>query len=354
MERFRKKKLQKVGLPPGTLIYTGEKPEIETKISIIDYNNENFNVEEVKKIVPNLDNIPQSQVRWVNVSGLSNVKLIDDLGQQFKLHPLVLEDILNPNQRPKYEDYGNYLFIVVKTLLFNDKLETYEHEQISFILGPDFLISFQEQQSDILQPIMVRLQQKKGRIRTMGPDYLLYTLIDVIIDNYFVLLETIPEIIEVVEEELISDPKSATLQRIYDLKKKTIDVRKLLWPMREVINKLQREKTKLINEELQIYLRDIYDHIFLITELLENYRDVIFGMLDMYLSSMSYKMNDIMKVLTIISTIFIPISFLAGFYGMNFQYMPEFSNLFAYPILIIIMTIIAFLMLYYFKRKRWF
>jgi magnesium transporter len=354
MERFRKKKLQKVGLPPGTLIYTGEKPEIETKVSIIDYNNENFNVEEIKKIVPNLYNIPKSKVRWINVSGLSNVKLIEDLGQLFKLHPLVLEDILNTDQRPKYENYEDYLFIVVKTLLFNDKPEIFEHDQISFILGADFLISFQEQESDIFQPIIQRIQQKKGRIRTMGPDYLLYTLIDVITDNYFILLETFPEIIELVEEELISDPRSATLQRIYDLKKKTIDVRKLLWPMREVINKLQREKTKFINEELQIYLRDIYDHIFLITELLENYRDIIFGMLDMYLSSMSYKMNDIMKVLTIISTIFIPISFLAGFYGMNFQYMPEFSNIFAYPILIIVMIIISIVLLYFFKRKKWF
>ncbi len=349
-----KKKLHKVGLPPGTLIYTGEKQEIETKISIIDYNTTEFNREEVKKIDINLSNIPESKIRWINVSGLTNVQLIEDLGKQFNLHPLVLEDILNPNQRPKYEDFGEYLFIVVKRLFLENTTEILEYDQISFILGEKYVISFQEQDSDIFQSIIQRIEFKKGRITTMGPDYLIYSLIDVITDNYFIVLETIGEVIEDVEESLVADPKPETLKIIYNLKKKMIDIRKLVWPMRDIVYKLQREETKLIKSELQIYLRDIYDHIFRITDLLENYRDIIFGMLDMYLSSISYKMNDIMKVLTIISTVFIPLSFLAGFYGMNFQYMPEFANPSAYPILIIIMASIALLMLYFFKRKKWF
>jgi len=354
MKRLRKAKVQKVGLPPGSLIYTGERPEIETKISIMDYDDADFSIEEFRESINNLEDVPKSKIRWINVSGLSNVTLIEDIGQQFKLHPLILEDILNPNQRPKYEYYEDFIFIVIKTVLISDKSNIIENEQISFILGADYVISFQEQESDIFQPIIQRIKQKKGRIRAMGPDYLLYTLVDVITDNYFIILENLGEIIEDIEEELISDPKSETLQLIYNLKKKTIDIRKLIWPMREIVYKLQREDSKLIKKELQIYLRDINDHIFRITDVLENYREILFGMLDMYLSSISYKMNDIMKVLTIISTIFIPLSFLAGFYGMNFQFMPEFSNPFAYPILIVVMIAIALVMFYFFKRKKWF
>ncbi|MEJ2294276.1 MAG: magnesium/cobalt transporter CorA [Candidatus Lokiarchaeota archaeon] len=354
MKRLRKKKLQKVGLPPGTLIYTGEKPETETKISIIDYNNDEFSIKDSKTIDLNLEMIPKSKIRWINLSGLYNIKLVEDLGNRFNLHPLVLEDILNSDQRPKYEKYEDYIFIVLKSVFIGDITEIIEHDQISFILGPNYVISFHEQESNIFQPIIQRIQQKKGRIRTMGPDYLLYALIDVITDNYFIALENIGEIIESLEDKLIADPRSETLQTIYKLKKKTIDIRKLIWPMRELIYKLQREDTKLIKDELQIYFRDIYDHIFRITDLLENYRDIIFGMLDLYLSSISYKMNDIMKVLTIISTIFIPVSFLTGFYGMNFRYMPELGNPMSYPIVIVIMIVIAALMLYFFKRKKWF
>jgi len=354
MKRLLRKKSQKVGLPPGTLIYTGEKPEVETKLSIIDYNSEDFSIEEIKKLDLSITDIPKSKIRWINLLGLSNVQLIENLGESFELHPLVLEDVLNPKQRPKFEDYGDYVFIVMKCIFFNQTTDLFQYDQISFILGENYVISFQEQESDIFQPIIQRISQKKGRIRIMGPDYLLYTLIDVIIDDYFTFSETLEEQIEIVEENLISDPKSETLQTIYDLKRKTIDIRKLIWPMRELVYKLQREDTKLIKDNLQIYLRDIYDHIFRITDLLESYRDILFGMLDMYLSSISYKMNDIMKVLTIISTVFIPLSFLAGFYGMNFQYMPEFTNPFAYPVLIIFMIGIALVMLYFFKRKKWF
>jgi len=353
MKRLRKKKVQKAGLPPGTLIYTGEKTEVETKISIVDYNNEEFVIEEYKEPVNNLERVPESKIRWINVSGLSNIQLIEDLGNKFKLHPLVLEDILNPDQRPKYEKYDSYIFIVLKSVFTKEKSEIFEHDQVSFILGQNYVISFHEQESEIFHPIIQRIQKRKGRIRTMGPDYLLYALIDIITDNYFIVLEEIGEIIENVEEDLISDPKSDTLQSIYKLKKKTIDIRKLMWPMRELIYKIQREESNLIGDDLQIYYRDIYDHIFRITDLLENYRDIIFGMLDLYLSSISNKMNDIMKVLTIISTVFIPISFLAGFYGMNFQYMPELSWRWGYFAVLAFMVGIGGELLLYFKKKNW-
>jgi magnesium transporter len=236
---------------------------------------------------------------------------------------------------------------------WNHEKEEFDYEQISLVLGENYVLSFQERDTNLFNPIYERIQVPKGKVRSMGADYLYYVLIDIIIDNYFVILEKVGEDIEDIEDFLIQNPESETLQLIYQLKRSSIELRKSIWPMREVINKLQREQSNLIKDDLQIYLRDIYDHVFRITDLLENYRDIIFGMLDMYLSSVSNKMNDIMKVLTIISTIFIPLSFLAGFYGMNFIFMPELSSPFAYPTLITSMVIIALVMLFFFKKKKW-
>ena len=350
---IKRKRTHKAGLPPGTLIYTGEKKEVKTKITIIDYDDKDYKFNELSDLYFNFNEIEKNKVRWIKVIGLTNEKVIEYIGKAFELHPLVLEDILNPNQRPKFEYYGDYIFIVMRRIFFEGEDRSFENEQISFILGPNFVISFQEQDTEVFISILERIKSGMGRVRFMGPDYLEYTLIDVLIDNYFIVLEEIGESIEEIEDILIYEPKPETLQKIYDLKRKNIDLRKSIWPTREVINKLQREQSKLISEDLQIYLRDIYDHIFRITDLLDNYRDIIFGMLDIYLSSISNKMNDIMKVLTIISTIFIPLSFLAGFYGMNFIHMPEFSNPIAYPILIIVMICIASLMMLFFKKKRW-
>ncbi|MFX1447091.1 MAG: magnesium/cobalt transporter CorA, partial [Promethearchaeota archaeon] len=278
------------------------------------------------KIAKNLEQINQNFVRWIEITGLTEEERIEEIGKLFNLHPLVLEDILNPDQRPKFEDYGNFIFIVLKKLLWDETNEIFESEQISLILGVNFVISFSELESDTFNPIFERIKRARGRIRSMKADYLAYALIDVIIDNYFVILETFGEVIDELEEVLVRNPEPEVMQSIYKLKRNSIDLRKSIWPLREVINKLQREQTKLISDELQIYLKDIFDHIYRISDLLENHRDIIFGMLDMYLSSVSNKMNDIMKVLTVISTVFIPLSFLAGFYGMNFSYAPEFSN----------------------------
>jgi len=348
------KKKKKVGSPPGTLVYTGEKPKIKTKIKIIDYDSENFSIEEIKDLNNNLLKIGKNKVRWINITGLSEINIIEKIGELFNLHPLVLEDILNPNQRPKFEDYEDYIFIVLKILIWNQEDEIFETEQISFILGINFVISFLEQESNIFNPIIERIQFKKGRIRGMNADYLIYALIDVIVDDYFIILEIIGENIEEIEDKLIKNPEPEVLQSIYQLKRNSIDVRKSIWPLREVINKLLRVQSNLISDELQIYTRDLYDHVFRISDLLENYRDIIFGMLDMYLSSVSNRMNEIMKVLTIISTIFIPLSFLAGFYGMNFLYMPELKSPISYPILILVMILIVFIMVMFFRKRKWF
>ena len=347
------KKKKKVGLPPGTLIYTGDKVTEKTKIKITDYTKDDFNLDEFQEIQIDLTKIEKPFIRWIDIYGLAQIKVIEEIGHQFNLHPLVLEDILSPNQRPKLEDYGNYIFLVLKKLSWNQEQEDFEYEQISLILGENYVISFQERDTNLFNPIYERIQVPKGKVRVMGADYLYYVLIDIIIDDYFVVIEKVGEDIENIEDILIKNPEPETLQLIYRLKRSSIELRKSIWPIREVISKLQREQSNLIGDELQIYLRDIYDHIFRISDLLENYRDIIFGMLDMYLSSVSNKMNDIMKVLTIISTIFIPLSFLAGFYGMNFLYMPELKDPSAYPILIMIMVSVALVMLYFFKRKKW-
>jgi magnesium transporter len=349
---YSRRKRKKVGLPPGTLIYTGEKPKIPSKIKIIDYNKENYSIIEDIKPDKDLAEIKENVIRWIYITGLAEVKTIEDVGKIFNLHPLVLEDILNPHQRPKFEDYGNYIFIVLKRLLWNDQNEIFESEQISLILGPSYVILFSEFESDTFKPILDRIKAARGRIRGMKADYLAYALIDVIVDNYFRVLEDIREMIDNLEENLVQNPEPDLLQSIHKLKKNTIDLRRSIWPLRELISKLQREQSKLIGDELQIYIRDVYDHIFRISDLLDNYRDIIFGMLDMYLSSLSNKMNDIMKVLTMISTIFIPLSFLAGFYGMNFIIYPNFQQDLLI-ILIIVMIVIAISMLLLFRKKKW-
>jgi magnesium transporter len=322
-------------------------------VEIIDYNNDKYAISDDKDLIGELNDIPKNMVRWIKISGLINQQFIEKISRTFELHPLVMEDILHPFQRPKFEDYGDYVFFVTKRINIDNETESLSIEQISIILGSNYVISFEEQKSNVFDAIIERIRLAKGRVRFLGPDYLTYILIDILIDNYFLILDSIGILLEDIEDGLIYDPKPETLQKTYILKRKTIEIRKSIWPMRELINKLQREQSKLITDDLKIYLRDIYDHIFRITDILENYRDIIFGMLDMYLSSISNRMNDIMKVLTIISTVFIPLSFLAGFYGMNFQYMPELANPLSYPLLIIAMVSIFSLMLIYFKRRKW-
>ena len=325
----------------------------KTKIKVIDYNKDNFIIEDFLKIEKSMIDIEEEKIRWIIIDGLTQIEIIEEIGDQFQLHPLVLEDILNINQIPKYEDYSDYIFIVLKKLFWDKEKNKFETEQISLILGKNYVLTFREQESDIFDPIFDRIRIPKGKVRIMGTDYLAYALIDIIIDNYFIVQEIVGESIEEIEDILIEDPKLETLHSIYKLKRSTLDLRKSIWPVREIINKLQREESQLIGDNMQIYLRDIYDHIFRINDSLQNYRDIISGMLDMYLSSVSNKMNDIMKVLTIISTIFIPLSFLAGFYGMNFLNMPEISSPLGYPLLILIMIIITIIMIIYFLKKKW-
>ena len=284
---------------------------------------------------------------------MQDIKLFEDIGKLFSLHPLVLEDILNTDQRPKMEDYGDYIYIVLKNI-YRQEGEDLLSDQISIILGNDFILSFQEQESGLFESIKEKIRKDKGRIRKEGADYLAYSIVDNIVDNYFVVLENLEEKIDDVEDDLVSKPNSDTLQNIHFLKKQLILLRKSLWPLREAIGSLDRSASLLINRSTGIYLKDIYDHTIAIIDTVETFRDMLSGMLDIYLTSISNRLNEVMKVLTIIATIFMPLSFIAGVYGMNFKYMPELELHWGYFSVLGIMFVITLFMLIYFKKKKWF
>jgi magnesium transporter len=353
MSKLIKKRSKKAGLPPGTLVHIGEKKTDTPKITVMDYDEAHFQEKEIKTIEECFLFKDKPTVTWINIDGLHQVEILEKLGECYGLHPLVLEDILNTDQRPKMEDYGEYLYIVLRMLNYNDKSSEIESEQISLVLGPNFVFSFQEREGDTFNPIRDRIRNSKGRIRKMGADHLAYTLLDSIIDNYFIILEKLGEKIEFLEEEVVTRPTPETLQTIHHLKREMIFLRKGVWPLREVISGLERGESSLIKESTRIYLRDVYDHTIQTIDTIETYRDMVSGMLDIYLSSISNRLNAVMKVLTIIATIFMPLTFIAGIYGMNFKYMPELEWRWGYPAIWFAVVLISVSMLIYFKRKRW-
>jgi magnesium transporter len=353
MPKLIKKRSKKAGLPPGTLVHIGERKAEELKITIIDYDEVHFQEREIEKIEECFVFRDRPTVTWINVDGLHQVEILETLGECYGLHPLVLEDILNTDQRPKMEDYGDYIYIVLKMLDQNNKGNEIVTEQISLILGPNFVFSFQERAGDTFDQIRERIRNSKGRIRKMGADYLAYTLLDSIVDNYFIILEKLGEKIEFLEEELVTRPIPETLRAIHHLKREMIFLRKAVWPLREVVGSMERGEPPLVKETTRIYLRDVYDHTIQVIDTIETFRDMVSGMLDIYLSSVSNRLNAVMKVLTIIATIFMPLTFIAGIYGMNFKYMPELEWYWGYPAVWLVVVIIGISMLIYFKKKRW-
>ncbi|MBN2457078.1 MAG: magnesium/cobalt transporter CorA [Sedimentisphaerales bacterium] len=348
-----KKHSKKAGLPPGTLVHIGEKKTEQIRITLIDYNEGNFQERVVETIEECFPFKETPTVTWINIDGLSSVEIIEKIGKNFELHPLILEDILNTGQRPKCEDYEKCLFMVLKMLRYNGESSSIQPEQVSLVLGQNFVISFQEEVGDVFEQIRDRIRNAKGRIRKMSVDYLAYTLIDAIVDNYFLILEKMGEQIESMEEELIAKPSDKTVRRIHALKRELIFLRKSVWPLRELINGMEKTESSLISDSTAPYLRDVYDHTIQVIDTVESFRDMVSGMLDIYLSSISNRMNAVMKVLTIIATIFIPLTFIAGIYGMNFKFMPELEWKWGYFIVLIIMAAVAAVMLIYFKRKKW-
>ena len=334
-------------------MFVGEKRSERVKLSVINYDGVNFQEKEVNNVEEAMLFRKKSSVTWLNIDGVHQPEIIEQVGKSFGVHPLVLEDIANTGQRPKVEDFENYIFVVLRMLMFDEKENQTKTEQISMVLGPDFVVSFQERQGDVFDIIRERLRSNKGRIRKMGADYLAYSLIDAIVDNYFMVLEMLGEAIEGIEDKLVTEPKSETLQVIHDLKREVVFLRKSVWPLREVISRLERSESPLISKTTLVYLRDVYDHTIQVMDSVDTFRDTLSGMLDIYLSSVSNRMNEIMKVLTVIATIFIPLTFLAGIYGMNFKVMPELDQPWGYPAVLILMLTIAVVMLIYFRKKKW-
>ena len=348
------KKASKVGLGPGALIHVGEKKAEKVVIRVLAYNSEKLIEKKLETVEDCLAFRDQPDINlWINVDGLDRVDIIEKLGNYFDIHPLTLEDVLNTGQRPKTEDYGSYIYTVLKMILLDTEKEEIILDQVSIIVGSNYILSFQEREGDVFDLLRERFENPASRLRKSGVDYLAYSLIDAVIDNYFLILEHFGEKIEDLEEELIIQPKPETLKAVLKYKRDLILLRKSVWPLRELINGLQRIESELIRETTRIYLRDIYDHTIQVIDSVEDFRDILSSMVDVYLSSVSYRMNDVMKVLTVIATIFIPLTFIAGVYGMNFEYMPELRWRWGYHAVMLGMTIIGVSMFAYFKKRRW-
>jgi len=353
MSLFLRKSSEKAGLPPGTVVFVGEKKVEEIRITIIDYDENNYAEREVKDIEECFPYKATPSISWINIDGLHQVDIIEKLGAHFVLHPLLQEDVVNTHQRPKFDEFEDHLFIVLRMFFFNEEENELDGEQISLIVGSNFVISFQERQGDVFDQVRERLRNGKGRIRKKGSDYLAYSLIDAIVDSYYNILEKLGENIESLQEQLVTEPKQEDLQIIQQLKRDMLFFRKSVWPLREVISSLTRSESSLIKKDFFVYVRDVYDHVIQAIDTIETFRDMLAAMLDIYLSSVSNRMNEVMKVLTIIATIFIPMTFLAGIYGMNFKNMPELEWRYAYLFFWIIVVVVLVAMVAWFKRKKW-
>ncbi|MDR3591376.1 MAG: magnesium/cobalt transporter CorA [Negativicutes bacterium] len=344
---------KKPGLPPGSLLHIGQQKLSTAKITMFSYTP----AEALEKELHSPEELAAfgstGAINWIRVTGLHDTGLIEGLCTAFGVHPLVQEDILNTEQRPKLEDYGDYLFVALKALWVETESEELTGEQISLIIGSSYVISFQESDYDLFEPVRARLSSGKGRIRKEGSDYLAYALVDTVVDNYFNALEALGEKIEALEEVLVVQPGADDLQQIHYLKREMLRFRKALWPLREIIGCLSRGESALVKDSTLLYIRDVYDHTIQVIDTLETYRDIVSGMLDIYLSSVSNRMNQIMKVLTIISTIFIPLTFVVGVYGMNFKSMPELDWEWGYPAVWILMIVIFLFELKFFRRRKW-
>ncbi len=353
MKRFFRKP-QSTGHAPGTLVPVRKEARQPLKLTIFEYGPDQPATERrAQRLADCIPFDPQTQVSWLNVDGCHQVEFLEELGRLLDIHPLVLEDILDTDQRPKMEDFEDYLFVELNMLLWNQEGAQVKSEQVSMILGENYLINLQEREKDVFDPVRKRLREGKSRLSKQGADYLAYSLIDAIVDHYFFILENFGEKIEVLEEALIIEPDPQTLQSIHELKRELIFLRKSVWPLREVIGALERGETPLFKETTLIYLRDVYDHTIQIIDTIETFRDMVSGMLDIYLSSVSNRMNEVMKVLTVIATVFIPLSFIVGVYGMNFKYMPELEWKWGYFMVWGVIILVVLGMLAYFRRKKW-
>jgi magnesium transporter len=348
----RKKRSSKTGLPPGSLVHLGERKIEHATITLVEYGPDAFEERQFESVAASRAFKPSQPVVWLNVYGLHEPEVMTEIGRRFGLHPLVLEDILNTDQRPKLDDYGDYLFLVARFLDYDETTMTASSEQVSMVIGRNFVITFQERPTGNFHPVRDRLRQARGQIRSAGADYLAYALLDTIVDRYFAVLETIGEHTERLEEELMQNPKPQLLETLHRLKRETLTLRRAVWPLREVINSLTRS-TSFFTPEVQPYLRDVYDHTVHLFESLEATRDLIAGLLEIYLSTISNRVNREVRVLTVIALIFMPSTLLAGIFGMNFRTMPLLDEPTGFAMIIGTMIAIGATLSVVFWRRRW-
>jgi len=359
MEENMKSSSKTHGLAPGDLVHVGQRDTGKVKITAIDYDESNINVRVLDSPEEAFPFLGSPTVTWINIDGIHDIGIVEKIGKHFGLHPLTLEDIVFTNQRAKFESFDNYIYILLKMVYLDGKGNETQVEQVSLILGQNYVLSFQEKEGDVFDPIRERLRTAKGKARKMGPDYLAYGLLDAVVDNYFLILEHFGERVEVVEESLIGNPSPECLTDIQSIKKDMLYLRKSVWPLREVISAFHKDESPLIKDSTVVYIRDLYDHTIQVIDTIETLRDMASSMLDIYLSSISNRMNEVMKVLTIIATIFIPLTFIVGIYGMNFNTekspfnMPELNWPYGYMFAWAVMIAVALTMLFYFKRKKW-
>ncbi len=353
MTRLIQPQSQTAGLAPGTVVHIGDRKPVATRVSLRTYDEGHLDETVLDSVAACPEIQPGPAVTWIDVVGVRDTEALARLGECFHLHPLVVEDIANTDQRVKVEDFTDYLYIVARLIYWDHDQDELAAEQVSIILGDRFVVSFQEAEPNAFDPVRERLRNNQARLRKMGPDYLAYTLIDTIVDSFFAAAEELDERIEALEDELVTNPRTATLRDIHRLKWQMILFRKAAWPMREVVGALERHDSPLVTPTTEVYLRDVYDHTVQVIDAIEALRDMLSGMLDIYLSSISNRMNAVMKVLTIIATIFIPLTFLAGVYGMNFHYLPEKDWHWGYPLFWLVCLASSVFMLIWFKRKKW-
>lgn len=345
----------KLGLPPGSLIYIGEKDKLQAHVdvSVFDYTENTFTEfcpTDLKELAKYKN--PHT-ITWINIDGIHDVEFIRQAGEIFELHPLLLEDVLNPDHRPKIEEYGDYIHFTLKELKWNKTEKIIEAEQISFVFGRGFVISFQEQKGDIFEPIRDRIRNDKGRIRKMKADYLAYSLIDIIVDHYFIIIDNIEDEIEALETVVLKNTHDKNIRNIQKLKKDLMTLRKSIIPLRESVGNLEKTGSELIEERTTYFLKDVYDHTLHITDSIETYREMLNSLMELHLAGMNNRLNKVMKVLTVISTIFIPLTFIVGVYGMNFDYMPELRWHYGYHAVWAFMILVVVFMLYVLRRNKW-
>jgi magnesium transporter len=348
-----KKSGKKVAAAPGTMHFVGEQKVDEVKISLIDYDPDKIEERELANVAECLPFRDTPSTSWINVYGLHDIEALRSIGDHFGLHPLVQEDIVNTHQRPKLEDFGNYLFIVARMIRYDPDDGRVESEQVSIVVGRGVILSFQERPGDVFEGVRERLRQGRGRIRGGGAGYLAYALLDAIVDHYFGVLETLGEVIENLERELLATPEESHLNQIHELKREMLFMRRSTWPLREVVGGLLRGESPHIAETAEPFVRDVYDHVIQVADGIDTFREMLSGLQDLYLSSASNRMNDVMKVLTIFASIFVPLTFVAGIYGMNFEHMPELGWKWSYAVFWAAVLIVGGAMVAFFRRKGW-